>query len=277
MRPALRGALLGATLWAARLPAQSDTTGGLYTAADGARIHYTAAGAGPAVVLLHGFLNDGTSWRRTPAYARLVDAGFRVVVVDLRGNGASDKPTAPEAWANDAETRDVVGVAQALGLGEYCVAGYSRGSIVAARLLELDPHVRCAVLGGMGADFTNPAWPRRVAAHRALAGLPLDSAALAPVAGMVRAADQRGLDRRVLAMQQQAQPSSSRAALGRVRVPVLVISGDADQEDGSPEELARLFPRATLVTVPGDHGATMRSTAFADSVTAFLERARHRR
>lgn len=271
----MRAALLAATLWAARLPAQSDTTGGFHTAADGTRIHYTVAGAGPAVVLLHGFLNDGASWRRAPAYARLVDAGFRVVVVDLRGNGASDKPTAPAAWANDAETRDVIGLAQALKLGEYCVAGYSRGSIVAARLLELDPRVRCAVLGGMGADFTNPEWPRRVAAHRALAGLPLDSAALAPVAGMVRAAEQRGLDRRVLAMQQQAQPSSSPAALGKVRVPVLVISGDADQEDGSPQELARLFPRATLVTVPGDHSATMRSAAFADSVMAFLVKARH--
>ena len=80
-----------------------------------------------------------------------------------------------------------------------------------------------------------------------------------------------------LAMQQQAQPSSSPAALGKVRVPVLVISGDADQEDGSPQELARLFPRATLVTVTGDHGATMRSGAFADSVAAFLARVGRRR
>src|SRR6185503_146428 len=116
-----------------------------------------------------------------------------------------------------------------------------------------------AVLGGMGADFTDPAWPRREAAYRVLAGLPLDSAAAAPVLGMVRAAEQRGLDRHVLALQQQAQPSTSRAALGAVRVPVLVIAGDRDHDNGEASELAGLIPRAARATVPGDHGGAMRT------------------
>jgi pimeloyl-ACP methyl ester carboxylesterase len=193
--------------------------------------------------------------------------------VDLRGNGPSDHPTALAAYEHDAEARDVMGIASALGARDYCVVGYSRGSIITARLLVLDRRVRCAVLGGMGADFTNPAWPRREAAYRILAGLPLDSAAAAPVAGMLRAAEQRGLDRQVLAMQQRAQPSTSRRELARVRQPVLVIAGDLDEDNGGASELAALLPRATRATVPGDHGSALRSAAFADSVAAFLGRA----
>ncbi len=273
MRRALAAAALA--LGAARAAAQpaADTAGAFLRARDGVRVHYTVSGAGPTVVLVHGFLNDGGSWRASPLAARLRAAGWRVVIPDLRGNGASDKPKELSAYEGDAEARDVVAIAASLGAGDYCAVGYSRGAIIVARLLVLDPRVRCAVLGGMGADFTDPAWPRREAAYRVLAGLPLDSAAAAPVLGMVRAAEQRGLDRRVLAMQQRAQPSTSRAALAAVRAPVLVIAGDRDHDNGDASELAALIPGAARATVPGDHGGTMRTPAFADSVLAFLGRA----
>jgi hypothetical protein len=55
-----------------------------------------------------------------------------------------------------------------LGVKKYSFVGYSRGSIIGARLLVLDKHVKKAVLGGMGADFTNPEWPRRIAYYEAL-------------------------------------------------------------------------------------------------------------
>ena len=270
---------VGAVRAAAQTARVTDTTGGFWRAADGVRIHYYMAGDSgrPSVVLVHGFLGDAKSWLATPLPQRLRAAGYRVVAIDLRGNGASDHPTTLAAYENDAEAHDVIGVAQALHLGDYCAVGYSRGSIIAARLLVLDRHVRCGVLGGMGVDFTNPAWPRREMAFRVLAGLPVDSAAAAPVIGMVTAAEQRGLDRHVLALQQRAQPSTSRSALGRVRQPVLVISGDGDRDNGDPSALARLIPNAKRATVSGNHGTTLRSPAFADSVLAFLGRATKRR
>ncbi|HZP27662.1 MAG TPA: alpha/beta fold hydrolase, partial [Acidimicrobiia bacterium] len=57
---------------------------------NGVGIEFTVEGDGPAVVLLHGFPDTGALWRhQIPA---LRDAGFRVIVPDLRGYGASDKP-----------------------------------------------------------------------------------------------------------------------------------------------------------------------------------------
>lgn len=254
----------------ARNAAAVDTAGREYRAPDGVRVHYTDAGTGPAVVLLHGFLNDAATWYRTPLYRALRDAGFRVVAPDLRGNGASDHPTRLAAYADDAEARDVAGIADALRLTRYAVVGYSRGSIIASRVLVRDPRVVAAVLGGMGAGFTDPEWPRRLAVYRVLAGEPIPADSAAPFAGMLRAADERGLDRRVLALQQRAQPSTSRAEFARVRRPVLVIAGDADQDNGSAAELAGLIPGATRATVPGDHGGALRSAEFARAVVGFL-------
>jgi hypothetical protein len=50
-----------------------------------------------------------------------------------------------------------------------------------------------------------------------------------------------------------------------------VISGDADTDNGSAQELAQLFPNAKYVTVPGDHNHAHHSKEFADAVTAFVD------
>ena len=56
----------------------------------------------------------------------------------------------------------MIGLMQMLGIDEYGVVGYSRGSIITARLLVLDKRISKAVMGGIGIDFTNPEWPRRI-------------------------------------------------------------------------------------------------------------------
>jgi len=58
--------------------------------AGGVGIEYEVTGEGRPVVLLHGFPDSGRLWRhQVPA---LADAGFKVIVPDLRGYGRSDKP-----------------------------------------------------------------------------------------------------------------------------------------------------------------------------------------
>ncbi|MGH2884330.1 MAG: alpha/beta fold hydrolase, partial [Solirubrobacteraceae bacterium] len=65
--------------------------------AGGVGIEYQVTGDGRPVVLLHGFPDSGRLWRhQVPA---LADAGFRVIVPDLRGYGRSDKPAEVEAYA----------------------------------------------------------------------------------------------------------------------------------------------------------------------------------
>lgn len=137
--------------------------GAYFTSFDGLKIYYEVQGQGPPVVLLHGFTGTGAMWQGTPLCRELLAQGHQMVALDLRGNGRSGKPAALAGYEHDAEARDVMGLATALGFAHYQVVGYSRGSIIAARVLVLDPRVTAAVLGGMGEAFTNPDWPRRLA------------------------------------------------------------------------------------------------------------------
>lgn len=249
---------------------KADTTGSLFfNSFDGTRIHFESAGKGPEVVLLHGFIVDGSSWKRTPLYGALLKAGYRVLVPDLRGNGLSGKPHRLAAYEHDAEARDIMGLVRYLHFAHYVLVGYSRGSIICARILVLDPRVSRAVLGGMGSGFTNPDWPRRKMFYRALIG---DS--VPELAPMVRYIQSRHLDQKALALLQEAQPSTSPAELQHIRKPVLVICGLNDPDDGSPIELARMIPGSSLVRVPGNHDQVLQSPDFTHAVIRFLNQGR---
>ncbi len=207
--------------------AQTDT-GHFFTSFDSSKIYYEVRGNGFPVILVHGFIVNGESWKRTAVYKDLIDSGYKVITLDMRGNGKSDKPHTVEAYANDAEAKDIMGLANMLHLNNYNVIGYSRGSIITARLLVLDKCISKAVMGGMGADFTNPEWPRRQMFYRALMGDTVKE-----LEGMVKHVKEAGLDQLALAYLQKEQASTSKEALNKVKQPVLIICGDKDTDNGS--------------------------------------------
>ncbi len=240
---------------------------GYFHSFDGTRIYYEVRGEGKPVVLVHGFIVHSNSWTHTPLYKDLVLHGYMVIVMDLRGNGKSGKPHNPEAYDHDAEAKDIMGLVSSLKISHYSVVGYSRGSIITARLLVRDPRIKDAVLGGMGADFTNPQWPRRIMFYHALRG---DS--VPELEGMVRYVKQQKLDQQALAYLQEFQPSTSRKALGRISQPVLVISGTEDKDNGSARELAGLLRYSEIASVPGDHDHGASAPEFSNAVRAFFSR-----
>jgi pimeloyl-ACP methyl ester carboxylesterase len=239
----------------------------LFRSFDGTEIHYDVRGEGHPVVLLHGFIVDGSSWEATPLYHELLRRRFKVMTLDMRGNGRSDRPHDVAAYEHDAEARDIIGLTRALGVDHYAVVGYSRGSIIASRLLLLDTGASRGVLGGMGADFTDANWPRRQQFYAALTGEPVEGFEQL-YEYLEKFGD--GVDKKALALLQKAQPTTTPTELAGVQQPVLVISGDADFDNGSSAELARLLPRSTYRTVPGDHVGTMQTEAFAREVIEFL-------
>jgi haloacetate dehalogenase len=99
------------------------------------------AGAGPAVLLLHGFPETHLMWRDV---APLLAREFTVVCADLRGYGRSGcPPSSPDhaPYAKRALARDMVAVMAKLGFGRFSIAGHDRGGRVAYRL-ALD-HPQC--------------------------------------------------------------------------------------------------------------------------------------
>lgn len=237
-----------------------------FTSHDGQTIAYADEGTGQPVLLLHGFINAGSSWSKTVLKQQLLLAGFRVIVPDLRGNGRSAKPQNPEAYANDAEAKDLIALADHLQLSAFTAVGYSRGAIVLAKLLTLDDRVKRAVLGGMGIDFTDPEWPRRKMFAAAFNGQPTSE-----TQGAVDYANSVKADLRSLYLQQEYQPVTSPDALRSVNIPVLIIAGKEDKDNGDAGKLERLFPNGKLAIVPGNHNDTYKSMVFAAAVMAFVK------
>lgn len=242
------------------------TDSGFYTSFDGTKIYYEVRGSGEPVLLVHGFIVNSESWKRTALYADLLQQGYKVISLDLRGNGKSGKPHTDAAYSNDAEAKDIMGLLKFLKTKSYKAIGYSRGAIITARLLVLDKNIKGAVLGGMGADFTNPEWPRRIQFYRALSGEPVKGFESA-----VQYVERLGLDKPALALLQKHQPSTPPSMLAKINLPILVISGDADNDNGSAEELAGLIPRSVVARVPGDHNNTNKTKAFSAAVINFLK------
>jgi pimeloyl-ACP methyl ester carboxylesterase len=101
----------------------------------GVGIEYEVTGEGRPVVLLHGFPDTGRLWRhQVPA---LSEAGFRVIVPDLRGFGRSDKPPDVDAYAMQLLAGDVLAVMADAGVDRAHVVGHDWGAVVAWGLAAL--------------------------------------------------------------------------------------------------------------------------------------------
>ena len=118
---------------------------------DGLPIAVHVAGKGRDLMLIHGyFSNAWTNWIRYGHAARLVEAGFRLILPDLRGHGESAKPHDPDAYPPDALTRDNLAVIEYFGLTDYDLGGYSLGARTTVRMLANGATPRRVILSGMG-------------------------------------------------------------------------------------------------------------------------------
>ncbi|MFD8722713.1 alpha/beta fold hydrolase [Streptomyces sp. NPDC059629] len=107
------------------------------------RIHLVEQGAGPLVLLVHGFPESWYSWRhQLPALAA---AGYRAVAVDVRGYGRSSRPAATDAYRMTELVEDNVCVVRALGEESAVVVGHDWGATIAANSALLRPEVFRAV------------------------------------------------------------------------------------------------------------------------------------
>ncbi|WP_073176303.1 alpha/beta fold hydrolase [Flagellimonas flava] len=235
------------------------------TSFDKTKIAYTDEGRGMPVLLIHGFINDGSMWNKSILKGALLESGYRVIVPDLRGNGKSDRPEEDEAYDNNSEIRDLQQLIEHLGLSHLYAVGYSRGSILLAELLTEDDRITKAVLGGMGIDFVDPKWDRRIMFMNAFDGKVNEE-----TIGAVDYANSVGANLKALHLLQKYQPSPSRSELKKIRAEVLVIAGDLDLDNGDPKELNKAIPHSILQITPGEHNNTYKTESFSKSVVRFL-------
>ncbi|MCH7642691.1 MAG: alpha/beta hydrolase [Chloroflexi bacterium] len=131
-----------------------------YADNNGVRINYEVEGNadGPPLVLQHGTTGDLATWRDRGFTERFGDR-YRLILIDARGAGLSDKPHDVESFSQFHRALDVVAVLDDLGIGRTHFFGYSMGGLIGAAMLRYQPdRLIGLILGGY-----NPYDPRSLA------------------------------------------------------------------------------------------------------------------
>lgn len=236
-----------------------------YADIQGLRIAYRRQGQGETLVLLHGGLADGRSWRRQlGAFADEYD----VVAWDAPGCGGSDDPPATFTMADYAD--HLAAFVRALDLQRPHVLGLSFGGGLALALYERHPEIPRTLLlvsayAGWGGSLAPEETARRLRSFRQAAEMPVDDWAPDFVASLLSPAAPAGAAEEVLAVVRDYHPRGARVmaeafaaadlrhVLPRIEVPTLLLYGDADVR--SPPAVADALqveiPGATRVTLDG--------------------------
>lgn len=248
----------------------SEVTTERFASFDGAELAVRRLGQGRPVVLLHGLFSDAnTNWIRFGHAQRLADAGCEAIMPDLRAHGESAKPHDSGAYPEDVLVRDARALVEHLGLREYDLVGFSLGSRTAVRgvLAGLSP--RRLVLGGMGLEGL-AGWDRR-AAFFIDAIDRFDSVKHGDPAFMaVSFMKTQKIDRLAAQLLLQSVGDTGPGELARVTMPTLVVCGDKDRDNGSPEALVEALPDARFEEVPGTHMSSVTEAAFGQAIVSFL-------
>jgi pimeloyl-ACP methyl ester carboxylesterase len=228
---------------------------------------------GEPILLIHGFAsNHRVNWVNPRWVETLTGAGRRVIALDNRGHGESDKPTDPAAYHSQTMARDSLNLLDHLGVGRADVMGYSMGARIASFLALAEPRrVRSLILGGLGDHLTDGVGlPLSIA--EAMEAPSLDSLT-DPMQRMFRAFAQQTKSNlpALAACIRGSRQTLSVAEVARIATPALVAVGTRDAVAGDPHRLAAMFPRGQALEIPGrDHNLAVGDKTYKAGVLAFL-------
>ncbi|QUQ65967.1 alpha/beta fold hydrolase [Kutzneria sp. CA-103260] len=237
---------------------------------DGLSIAYQELGEGRPVVLLHGVMGVGSQWIDQGPARMIADSGFRVILPDLRGHGASARPHDPAAYPPDVLADDGLALVEHLGLDDYDLGGYSLGGRVTLRMLVRGARPRRAVIAGQGLDAVEGETSRTGGYRRTLTAIAtggeLDQAGQQTKHWL----DQLGQDPNALLHVLDTHVATPLEALAEIDVPTLVAIGADDRSHASADRLAAALPSSRYVRVPGDHWSAFAGPEFGSAVLGWL-------
>lgn len=227
-------------------------------------------GAGRPVLMLHGFIASAKlNWVEPGIAQAVADAGFEVIAPDLRGHGESAAPEDASAWPGDVLARDQEALVAHLGLSDFDLVGYSLGARTAVRCLVRGMRPRRCVLGGMGDSGVMQAGARAAMFEDSIRN---GEKASDPRAGKYIQARIRagGFNPQALLGVLSSFVATTAENLAGLHVPTLIVCGQDDADNGSPERLALAMPNAKAVRVPGDHLTAVGEPQLASEIVGYL-------
>ncbi|MFC4291985.1 alpha/beta fold hydrolase [Sphingorhabdus arenilitoris] len=250
----------------------TEVNGYFFTSFDGVKLAVHECGAGRPVLLLHGlFSHAEMNWIKFGHAAKLAAAGFRVIMPDFRAHGQSEAPHDPAAYPEDVLMTDILALLDHLAMDDFDLGGFSLGARTTAKLLCQGITPRRAILAGMGWEglqgwdsrrqFFVDAIHMRDTVQRTdphfMAVQFFKSQKIDPVASLLML-DSFG------PMQTEKLPN--------LQVPIAVICGAEDSDNGSAPLLAEKLAQATYIEIPGTHMSSVTQGELGDAMAEFLIR-----
>jgi pimeloyl-ACP methyl ester carboxylesterase len=239
-----------------------------FTAPDGVRLAWHELGEGRPAVLIHGYISSADmNWIRFGHAAKVAARGFRVIMPDLRAHGASDKPHDPGLYTPDVLTEDGLALVTHLGLSDYDLGGYSLGARTVSRMLARGATPKRAILSGMGLEGLTQTSRRAAHFRHVLTNLGSFQPGSEGYNIQAFLKSTKG-DAVALLNILNTFTDTPEDVIRGLDLPVLVLCGEDDDDNGSASALAKALPRGELVLVPGGHMSAVvkpdLGTALAD-------------
>ncbi|MBZ5608585.1 MAG: alpha/beta hydrolase [Acidobacteriia bacterium] len=221
----------------------------------GVKLHYETYGAGPVILLSHGYSATTEMWR---GQIEALSRDHQLILWDMRGHGRSDYPADPAEYSEDKTVADMAALLDAAGADRAIVGGLSLGGYMSLAFHRAHPErVRALLIIDTGPGFKNEEarekWNRRCeefARHFEAEGLGyLRSLSKEMTMSSHRSADGLVRAARGMLIQRDARVIQS---LAGIQVPALVIVGADDTPFlAAADYMAAKIPNAMKVVIPG--------------------------
>jgi pimeloyl-ACP methyl ester carboxylesterase len=240
----------------------------------GVEIAYSDEGQGVPVLLIHGFASNArVNWQATGWTKTLLDAGYRVICIDNRGHGESEKLYDPAVYGASIMAEDAARLLEHLQIAQAAVMGYSMGARISAFLTMQHPQkVSCVVFAGLAERMVLGVPGGEAISDGLLAADVRDVADLAARSFRIFAENTKSDLKALAACIRSSRVKIKPEALAKIVCPVLVVAGSEDTVSGAVQPLVDMIPGATGLTLPNrNHMNAVGDVGYKKAVLQFLQ------
>jgi pimeloyl-ACP methyl ester carboxylesterase len=240
----------------------------------GVDIAFSDEGEGAPILLVHGFASNArVNWQATGWIKTLLAAGYRVICIDNRGHGESEKLYDPAQYSAPVMAEDSGRLLDHLGITQAAIMGYSMGARISAFLTIQQPHkVSRVIFAGLAERMVTGVSGSEAIAEGLLANDVRDVADLAARSFRIFAENTKSDLKALAACIRSSRVKIMPEALGQIQCPVLIVAGELDTISGPVQPLVDLIPGSVGITLPArNHMNAVGDLGYKKAVLEFLK------